>query len=643
MHRVARAGGNPRRLPSIVPKVPKLMPPWGCFNARGRGAAVVGTLPRYSGWSFDRHAGIRVRPRHVFVKVRFVRATGGHGTDQHLRYLVREGVSRNGEPGQLFSTFTDEADRRAFVVRGREDRHQFRLIVSPEDGAAYDDLKPFTRDVMARVEADLGTILDWVAADHYDTGHPHIHVIIRGATEDGRILYIARDYLSRGPAHRASEVLTRDLGLQTEDEVQRRLQNEVKAERLTRLDRALMAHANDGVVDLRISGTSSDSERILNHALIGRVRQLERMQLAVQEEPLRWSISSGTAHVLKTMGERRDIVEAMHQAVAEAKLDRSPQLYTVHAPLRALVVGRIIGCGPADSLRNRRFIIVDGIDGRTHYADIGKETRRFPIGSVVRLSNRPTEPRQMDKTIAEIASTHGGRYDLDIHLRHDPCASVAFAEGHIRRLEAIGRTTGGADRGSDGSWDIASDYLDRAKAYEQGLARTKPVVIETLTTLPLAELVDAVGVTWLDRQLIGRPGQAHIRYGFGREVHEALLQRQQWLIAQGLMRRDGDEVVFRKNIFEVLTRREVLREAARLGAQIGKPFAETVRGQRVEGVVRRTLKLASGRFALIETSREFTLVPWRPELERHIGQAVSGIQRGNTFDWTIARGRDLSL
>jgi len=154
MGRVARAGGDPRQLPSALPgasaqRAPSSSP--GRFNSRGRGAKIAASFPRGSGWSFDRQSGARVRSRRVTVKVRIVKAAGKAGGAQaHLRYLEREGVSVEGEPGRLYSTFSDEANRDAFIERGLEDRHQFRIILSPEDGAAYEDLKPFARDVMAR-------------------------------------------------------------------------------------------------------------------------------------------------------------------------------------------------------------------------------------------------------------------------------------------------------------------------------------------------------------------------------------------------------------------------------------------------------------------------------------------------------------
>jgi hypothetical protein len=286
MQRVARAGGSPSRMRSSVApfiastSVPKRS---GRFNARGRGARIVATFPRGSGWTFDRASRLSVRPRRVAVKARIVKLGANRigGVKAHLRYLERDGVSREGEPGRMYSTFTDEADRDAFIERGREDRHQFRFIISPEDGAALDDLKPFTRDLMAQMEKDLETTLDWVAVDHHDTGHPHVHVVVRGVTEDGKTLNIAGDYIAHGIRHRASEVLTRDLGPQTELDVQHQLEREVEAERLTRLDRDLIERSENGFVDLRQAQAGTERERNRQQLLVARMRRLERMIAAV--------------------------------------------------------------------------------------------------------------------------------------------------------------------------------------------------------------------------------------------------------------------------------------------------------------------------------------------------------------------------
>src|SRR3546814_3389658 len=91
----------------------------------------------------------------------------------HLRYIQRDGVTREGLPGELYDADSDRADGKAFLERSDGDRHQFRFIVSAEDAVEYEDLKGFTRRLMKQMEEDLDTRLDWVAVDHYNTGHPH--------------------------------------------------------------------------------------------------------------------------------------------------------------------------------------------------------------------------------------------------------------------------------------------------------------------------------------------------------------------------------------------------------------------------------------------------------------------------------------
>src|SRR5450759_3643404 len=105
---------------------------------------------------------------------------------------------------------------------------------------------------MAQMERDLGTRLDWVAVDHWDTEHPHTHLVLRGADEEGRDLIIAREYIARGLRLRAAELATEWLGERTEREISAALNREVTQERWTSLDREIQGFAREGVVDLRL-------------------------------------------------------------------------------------------------------------------------------------------------------------------------------------------------------------------------------------------------------------------------------------------------------------------------------------------------------------------------------------------------------
>jgi hypothetical protein len=217
VHRaIRRAGGNPNRDPGTGRG-------GGRFNARGRGAAAALSLKDRSAWSRD-GSGARTRARRVTVKARVVKLNPQRGAargrqfvsakavDAHLRYLERDGVTKDGAKGQVYSAERDVEDGRAFLERGRDDRHQFRFIVSSEDGAELSDLRTTTRDLMQQMETDLGTKLDWIAVDHHNTGHPHTHILVRGVTEDGKTLNIAGDYIAYGIRERASEIVTRGTG-----------------------------------------------------------------------------------------------------------------------------------------------------------------------------------------------------------------------------------------------------------------------------------------------------------------------------------------------------------------------------------------------------------------------------------------------
>src|SRR6266851_3068586 len=343
---IRRAGGNSSRLNGTRKGS-------GRFNARGRGAAVAAALKNRSPWSRD--GGGRTRSRRVAVKARVVRLNpqrgaargrafvNGKAVDAHLRYLERDGVTKDGEKGQVYSAERDVGDGRAFLERGRDDRHQFRFIVSAEDGAELADPRQTTRDLMQQMEADLGAKLDWIAVDHHNTGHPHTHILVRGITDDGKTLNIAGDYIAYGIRERASEIVTRELGRQTELEVTKQLEHEVGADRFTQLDRMLLAEQQGREFsDQRPDQNMRDTFHRNRALLIERARKLERLGLASEIETGKWLVSPRAEPVLRELGERGDIIKTMHRALERAGLaeDRHPARYVLH---RENATERIVG------------------------------------------------------------------------------------------------------------------------------------------------------------------------------------------------------------------------------------------------------------------------------------------------------------
>ncbi|MBW7836525.1 MAG: DUF3363 domain-containing protein [Sphingomonadales bacterium] len=325
--------------------------------------------------------------RRVVIKTRVVRlqGKGGRSAALHLRYIERDGVGREGGAGGLYNGTEDHVDGRAFEERSRQDRHQFRFIVSPGDGADLEDMKGFTRDLMQAMERDLGTRLDWVAADHFNTEHPHTHIVVRGVDENGHGLVIPRSYIAHGMRERASEILTLELGPETELEVQQKLHREVDQERFTRLDRMLIRESRGHEVDL--AGVKIAPQHLT--PLVGRLWKLEAMGLARQRNPMRWELDPDLELTLRRMGERGDIIKTMHRELARERLSRNHKAYTVpntDKPLSQPIIGRVVSTGLADELTDRQYLIVDGVDGRVHYLDLTRTTADdLPKGAIVEV------------------------------------------------------------------------------------------------------------------------------------------------------------------------------------------------------------------------------------------------------------------
>ena len=311
---------------------------------------------------------ITSRSRGAVVKARVVRHAGrGAPLATHLNYLRREGVTRDGEKARLFGPGTDHADPKAFAQRCEDDRHHFRFIVSPDDAVEMSDLKTFARDLVGQMEKDLGTKLEWVAVDHWNTEHPHVHLIVRGVREDGENLVISRDYIKEGMRDRARDLITRELGPRTDHEIRRTLERQIDAERWTNLDRQLTRDGcRTGVIDLAPHPNRQPDEF---HALkVGRLRKLESLGLADQVGPGQWIVSENAETTLRELGERGDIIKRIHRGLSERGIERGTASYVLAGEsLDDSVVGRLVARGRDDELKGTAYAVVDGADGRTHH------------------------------------------------------------------------------------------------------------------------------------------------------------------------------------------------------------------------------------------------------------------------------------
>lgn len=661
---IRRAGGSPDRVLDVGKG-------GGQFNARGRGAAIALVLKDRSAWSRD-GSGTRTRSRRMAVKARVVKLNpqrgavrgrqfvGAKAVDAHLRYLECDGVTKDGEKGQVYSAGRDVEDGRAFLDRGREDRHQFRFIVSAEDGGDLADPRQTTRDLMKQMEADLGTRLDWIAVDHHNTGHPHTHILVRGITEDGKTLNIVGDYIAHSVRERASEIVTRELGRQTELEVTKQLEREVDADRFTRLDRTLIAEQQGKeFADLRPDRDMRDTLSQNRALLIERARKLERMGLATKIETGHWIVSSKAEPALRELGERDDIIKTMHRALEREGLvrDRHPANYVVHHDnATERIVGRVLDKGlGGDEIGERVRLVIDGVDGRVHHIEMdAARAEDVGRGMIIAAGSAPPGPRAADRNIVDITGQEGV-YRPTLHLEQARAAieriggdPEAFVRSHVRRLEAL-RRAGHAERIDADHWRVPANLPERGQAYD--LARDRANIrVSVLSPAGLDQQIGHDGATWLDRELVSRQRIALASEGFGQEVRAALDRRKQALVNLGHVTDVGaGNIRAPKDLIQRLEAVDLERAGKALAAERGLQWRPAVPGNHISGQLVGSAQLSSGRFAMIESfsgdgGLGFSLVPWQPVLDKRIGQHISGVAMlGGGVDWSFARSRGLGL
>jgi type IV secretory pathway VirD2 relaxase len=371
--------------------------------------------------------------RRVTVKARVVQHQGKRfraaPLTRHLAYLKRDGVTRDGQDAQAFDAKNDKADDHAFADRCKDDRHHFRFMVSPEDASEMTDLKAFTRELMTDVSRDLGTKLDWVAVDHWNTDNPHIHVLVRGRTDRDQDLVISRAYISRGLREWASARVGLELGPRNAQEIRAALEKEMAADRWTSLDHSLQRLADDGagIADLRPSG-AGDPE--LRRLLLGRAAKLARLGLAEQIAPGCWSIKPGLQGTLRVLSERGDIIKTMHRAMSRGGGEPDLAAFAIHPGVpRDPILGRLVDRGLLDEIRGTAYAVIAGTDGRIHHVALGDLALTCDAATGAIVETRAYEDGKgrasfalavrSDLTLAEQITAHGPTW-LDRQLVGKP-------------------------------------------------------------------------------------------------------------------------------------------------------------------------------------------------------------------------------
>ncbi len=260
-------------------------------------------------------AGFDQRQRAV-VKVHYFNHAGGGGASlkAHARYVARDAATRDdpfnleqapiGSPetrhdaeqqAKSHATYLSRSDgARLFYdsaadgldgaaraeAWAKSDKRHFRVILSAENAGKLGDLQAFTREIMARAGAAIGTQLQWIAVDHHDTDNPHTHLIVRGRRANGQDLVLPKDFVKHGFRDIARDAATEWLGPRSRADERLALDREVVKHAPTRLDRMIAAQLPEDrkVRIAQLEAPNGDPSTTL--ALKGRAQELQRMGLA---------------------------------------------------------------------------------------------------------------------------------------------------------------------------------------------------------------------------------------------------------------------------------------------------------------------------------------------------------------------------
>jgi len=352
------------------------------------------------------------------VKVRYVPNRGGSGWRGHGKYLAREGAQQEGRPGQGFDASESEidiADRLSGWQREGDPR-LWKLIVSPEAGERL-NLRQHARELVAAMEGDLGVRLDWVGIEHFDTAHPHIHLAIRGRSQEGVVFRMPKEYVGRGIRQRSQELATQTLGLRHERDRVAARERGVSARHFGVLDQLLERRADASRrIEFEPNIPSAAASQTLRLQLLQRLEFLGTLGLAQRVGKRVFELSEHHRAALEQMQLARDLQRSLTR-YGELLVDPdAPMQFTELRP-GVEIRGRVVS-GAEDEARGESLLLVEGTDGAVHVVaqtpKILDHRERGELGRGEIVTFRATEaPPGGPRAVAVEITRHGRLSELE--------------------------------------------------------------------------------------------------------------------------------------------------------------------------------------------------------------------------------------
>ncbi len=621
------------------------------------------------------------RPQRVVVKAHVVRhrssQKGRESITRHVRYLGREAVTRDAGSGRFFDAKRDELDAKAETRSWAQDRHHFRIIVSPENAHSIGDLTAYTRELMTRIEQDLGAI-QWLAVNHSNTDNPHVHLLIRGRTPEGADLVIPRQYVSHGIRQRAAEVATDWLGERTREEAQIAVEREVRAERWTTLDGALARFAKPVADSLQIDLKEVNPSRftlVTRQLLTERLGFLKEAGLAQTLPPEKrrflgkqpvWRLAPDFQKQLNELGARQDIIKNLYASLGQSAAPIAPQVQRIlsgtdlTAASRSAIRGVVIAKGPLNELSDERFVVLEDRAGKPHYVHLWASDAldAVQVGGVLEVGRSAHRRWRIAREIIRVAEfAEDWLYSTGRHRKwletQRPRPSETHMEMRLRGFfsDAV-RLAQQADSGVAKAPEAAFT-VDRAKLEQFTAARNRWLDLRVLAAHSLDEQVQAHAYTWLDRQMLRTRLTQEVSATdiiHNPKVQSSLTRRADWLVQQGYAKREVPNQPGAVTLLPGTMARLIAHEHQQFAQHGNQTHGKSVdylrEGHAVAGIYRGTAYQHRGAFALIQTEAGIVAAPvsrepWAEKGQRVIAKAIAS--KFARIDLDRSGGRPKSL
>jgi type IV secretory pathway VirD2 relaxase len=331
----------------------------------------------------------------------------------HGRYLARESATFENDAKPVgFSRDIEGVDiagkLQSWQTAG--DQQFWKLIVSPEFGDRV-ELTRLTRELIKQMEKDLGTDFEWVAAEHYNTEHPHVHVVIRGVRDSGEVLRLTREYVQQGIRTIAADLCTRQIGYRTELDGVVAERREVSEKRFTSIDRRLLKDAGESSPDFgsqhfTVSRNAAqtglgETARSRTRHDIARLAVLRQMGLAESSGPNTWRLRKDFEQVLRAMQRASD----RQRTLAAHGTVMSDERLTIEVlDLRQItcVEGRVLVHGQ-DEQTGRNNLMLEGTDAKIHFIQYTPEMEEARRKGELRVNSFIRLRRQSDKAVLDVS------------------------------------------------------------------------------------------------------------------------------------------------------------------------------------------------------------------------------------------------